>query len=108
MLCQRILFAQHILWSTLTRFLFLISPVLQTCVGHIVQIASLKDIDGNPLLVANTHLFFQNKAPHMYVENTVGVFVTGVIDERKYHSTHRLFNVIVAITTTDVRYNVSR
>lgn len=33
--------------------------------GHILQLASLQDKRGNPLLVANTHLFYHPGAPHI-------------------------------------------
>lgn len=39
--------------------------LLQSKLGHVVQIARLRDLDGNSLLAANTHLFYHPKATHI-------------------------------------------
>eukprot|EP00934_Nitzschia_sp_Nitz4_P001995 Nitzschia sp. Nitz4//scaffold216_size36101//14825//16897//NITZ4_007778-RA/size36101-processed-gene-0.43-mRNA-1//-1//CDS//3329542185//1995//frame0 len=35
--------------------------------GHILQLVVLRDLDGNPLVISNTHLFFHPNAPHIRV-----------------------------------------
>jgi mRNA deadenylase 3'-5' endonuclease subunit Ccr4 len=40
---------------------------INTKLGHVVQMVNLRDLDGNPLLVANTHLFFSPVAPHIRI-----------------------------------------
>jgi 2',5'-phosphodiesterase len=42
-----------------------LSELINTKLGHVVQIASLRDLDGNPLVVANTHLFFHPIGSHI-------------------------------------------
>jgi mRNA deadenylase 3'-5' endonuclease subunit Ccr4 len=45
-------------------------PELQETIdnlAHVVQIARLKDLDGRPIIVANTHLFFHPLADHVRV-----------------------------------------
>jgi len=38
---------------------------IKTKLGHVAQIAHLRSVDGLPLLVSNTHLFFHPDAPHV-------------------------------------------
>jgi mRNA deadenylase 3'-5' endonuclease subunit Ccr4 len=39
--------------------------LIEDKLGHVLQVAHLKDLDGNPLLVANTHLFYHPDAAHI-------------------------------------------
>lgn len=41
--------------------------IVKKKLGHIVQMVHLRDSEGNPLIVANTHLFFHPFAPHIRV-----------------------------------------
>lgn len=39
--------------------------IIMNKLGHVLQIAHLQSLDGAPLVVANTHLFFHPYAPHI-------------------------------------------
>ncbi|KAL3913542.1 MAG: hypothetical protein SGILL_006442, partial [Bacillariaceae sp.] len=39
--------------------------IIEDKLGHVLQVAHLRDLDGNPLLVANTHLFYHPDAAHI-------------------------------------------
>lgn len=39
--------------------------IIMNKLGHVLQIAHLQRLDGAPLVVANTHLFFHPNAPHI-------------------------------------------
>lgn len=39
--------------------------VIKTKLGHVLQIAQLRGLNGSPLIVSNTHLFFHPIAPHV-------------------------------------------
>mmetsp|Transcript_9362 Transcript_9362/g.15018 ORF Transcript_9362/g.15018 Transcript_9362/m.15018 type:complete len:498 (+) Transcript_9362:299-1792(+) len=40
---------------------------IENKLGHVVQVAHLRDVNGNPLLIANTHLFYHPNAAHIRV-----------------------------------------